>query len=405
MNGLSMLQPVRIDDLSGTTDRLPSAAQAGIQIPIERASIRASTDASNATVEAEAPVYGSIFVNYRYSYPVSALQIASSGTHRLGFFVDLDRMPVLSSYPLMPALPPVQVEIRPLPAVPRGFTVVRASTDSVSKMRMNIRRSIEEGIHPRHLALLFPEDLGNLRASMNPTRLTELDLLDVRDPTLRLEGLYTPGYRGAVEGIGLLMTQADVPPRAELLTFSGGERRANALVNVMTGDRIAVKAHVPLYEAEWHPMSLAELESVTSTAQEVQELLYPDHVTFYPAAVFRTLRGSQWWLEIRNAREEIVNSFYGRNELPDSLAWDWRDQNDSVIAPGIYTYLLRIVNGQGETDFSQRGQLRVSYEHRSLAIDVTRKPRIGDKEADRYVIIVGSHGTAPPLPAENPPAP
>jgi hypothetical protein len=395
VNGFSAVRPVRTDDAKNAAARTLQTTQAGVEIPFERAVVRAALDPATAQVEVEAPLIRSFFFNYRYGYPLSEINVASNGTHRFGFFVDLDRMPVLPPYPLMPSVPKMHAEVSALDAQPHGFVLVYASTDSVSKMRLFVHRSVESGIRPQNLTLLFPEDLGDLKASLQATKLKEINLLDVRDPTLRLQGLYSTRYRGSMEGIGLQLKDVNPPPKTEMLIFSGAERRAFALSNLITGDRLAVKTKIPLYAADRTPVSIDRISEMADMAEETQELLYPDRVVFHIVPVFRSFTGCRWWLEVRDSKETCVYAHTGSGLPPDSMDWDWREANGNIIAPGVYTYLLRTQDSQGLTDFSHRGGLKVTYQHRSVTIDITRTPHDADFKADKYIFVIGAHKAAP----------
>ncbi|MCX6601772.1 MAG: type IX secretion system membrane protein PorP/SprF [bacterium] len=405
VSGWSTVQPVRMDGFSGsevgtTASRTPQATQFGMEVPFERASVRAAMDASAATVEVEAPIVRSFYFNYRYAYPLSSINVASSGTHRFGFFADLDRMPVLPAYPMLPIVPPFHTEVSPLDANPRGFVLVYADTDSLSKMQLRVHRNVEDGIQLQNLALLFPEDLGDLKASLQPTRLKEINLLDVRDPTLHLQGLYSMRYLGAVEGIGLLLKDLKFPPATEFLAFAGAERRAIALCNLVTGDHKAVKSNVPLYAADKQPLSPEQLASVIGVADETQELLYPDRIVFHIVPVFRSFEGARWWLEVRDSKEICVYSRSEAGTPPDSLSWNWRDSQGRIIAPGVYTYMIRTENQRKVTDFSHRRGFKVTYQHRAVAIEVTRTPRPADFQGEKYIFVVGAHKSSRTGPLE-----
>jgi hypothetical protein len=363
---------------------------AGGEVPVGRGAVRFNSDASAALIEAEVPLYGDLFINYRYSYPLTAINLASTGTHRFGFMFDFNRLPPLPQMPSLPELPRIQTEILPLSAVPRPLYYVYADADSVNVMTLHVRRNIEAGVSRRSLALMFPEDLGNLQASQTPAPLHELNPLKVRDPLVRPHGLYSPGYRTALEGISQQLQSPDSKVKQEVISFPGAEKRANALVNTLTGDHLAVPNNVPIFTTSAPQQSADSVQNAISETEDIQQLVLPGRTTFHVIPVFQPDSISRWALEIRNANEADVKTLSGIGAPPDTLTWAWLDAHGKLVPSGIYHYVLSVMDGGGRTTVSDRGQFEVIYQSQSLSIDVTRKSRVGAVPADKYILIVGS---------------
>jgi len=365
----------------------------GAEVPVGRAAVRAATDASQVQVEAEAPLYGSLYLNYRFSYPLTDLSLASDGSHRFGFLFDFDRVPPPPAMPYIPDLPPIHTDLLPLTAPPSALYYVYADVDSVTVMRLHVHRNVEPGISLRNLTLLFPEDLGSLRDSQHRTDLRELTPLKVHDPLVRRHGFYSSGYLSSLESISQQLRGSKSPIKQEVISYPGTERRANALVNALTGDHLAVKSEVPIYEAGRAPLNPDSVAKAVAESEDIQRLVEPDRAVFHIVPIFPPVSLASWSLEIRDARETGVCALSGTGAPPESVPWNWQDSKGQIIAPGTYSYTLRVVDADGRVTYSDQGRFEAIHQARSLTIDVTRKSRIGQVAADKYILIVGSQRT------------
>ncbi len=374
------------------TDDMAQETQLGAEIPIGRSWLRFNSDPTLVQVEAEVPLYRSLYVNYRYGYPLSDINLASIGSQRFGFLYDFNRLPRLSSLPSLPILPSMPSEAPMLNAAPHGQFFVYASTDSLNVIQRTVRRTIEPDVPEHTLAMLLPGDLDGASSSASPDDLQELDVMKVRDPAVRPKGLYSTRYRGALEGIGLQSRMPGSNVQSEVISFPGGERRANALANMMTGDRIAVPAKVPIYAAAQPAGRSNRMLKQDRAAEEVQELVVPNHAAFHIVPIFRSFEGSRWSLEVRSSKDAKVFEYSGTNQPPDSLTWNWRDPSGELVPSGSYYYRASVTDRTGNTAYSERGSFDVTHRHQSLTIDVTTKPKTGEVAADKYILIVGAEG-------------
>ena len=370
----------------------PQATQLGAEVPIGRSWLRVNSDPAVVQLEAEVPLYRSLYVNYRYGYPLTDINLASAGTQRFGFVYDFNRLPRPSALPALPARPMMRDEIPALKGKPRGLFFVYADADTVDVIERHVRRSIDSELPPASLSLLLPEDLGH-SPTWSRQHLQEVDLMNVRDPIVRPSGFYSTQYRSALEGIGLQARAQDSRVQPEIISYPGGERRANALANLITGDHIAVPAKVPIYTTDERPAESNTSAPAVRSGEEVQQVISPDHVTFRLVSIFCSLEQCRWTLDVRNVNEERVFSSSGSGELPDSLTWDWRGTDGKILAPGSYSYRLSIADRTGKIEYSDRGMIDVLHRRQSLTVDVTRRMRVGEVPADKYILIVGAGRT------------
>ncbi len=393
-NVSSSINRLQMDDYSKSAANtamsdMGQAAQYSAEVPFGRSWFRFAADPSNVQLEAEVPLYRYLYVNYRYGYPLTDINLASIGTQRFGFVYDFNRLPPLSPVPALPTLPRNQIELPEFKAVPRGQFFLYANADSVDVVQLRVHRSVEPGVPQQSLSILSPEDLGRYKKAPGTRGSRESDLLKVRDPVVRPKEFYSTKYRGALEGIGLQARRPESQVKAEIISYPGAERRANALANLLTGDQLALPSKVPIFTTNTVPGTSAQSEEIAKVADEMQHLITPEGVTFRAVPIFRSFIGCHWTLDVRNAREMPVFEFSGMNQPPDSLVWNWQDSQGNIVPPGNYHYQLRVTDSKGKVDYSDRGTLDVVHHHQSLSIDVTRKSKVGQVPADKYILIVG----------------
>ena len=389
-NATSMINRLEMSKYTGSEfshamDGAPQTTQLGAEIPIGTSLLRVNSDPTVVQVEAEVLLYHGLYVNYRYGYFLTDVNLASVGTQRFGFVYDFNRLPHLSSLPSLPTRSVLQDDLPTLKGKPRGLFFVYADADTVDIIQRHVHRSVDPDISTASLAMIFPEDLGQFSAS---SPLQEVDLLKVRDPAVRVNGLYSTQYRSALEGIGLHARAEGDKVQPEIISYPGSERRANALANLITGDRFAVTSNVPIYTTDERPVKISQTASL-KVGEEIQQVISPKQVTFRLVPIFRSFERSHWSLEIRNLDEKKVYSMSGVERLPDSLTWDWRDANGALVGPGSYSYRLTVGDPAGKIEYSDRGTFEVVHRRQSLTIDVTRQSRVGDVPADKYILIVG----------------
>ena len=379
-------------------DQLSDRMLYGAELPIENLGLfRFSFGHRAMQFEAETYLYKNWYFNYRYEYPLTEINLASSGTHRFGFLLDLHRLPKLPEPQPLPRIPGVHaapVRLRPA-AKPQGAVFIVADRELVEVQRRRVSRRVDETIDQNRLVTLFPEDLGDIKG-LREDSFTKLDLLkmDVSDPTVRPQGIYSPNYYGVLEGIGFRLQNTSIP--AELFAYSGAERRANALLNVITGGRTAVRKNVPVYVPGQSPLTLVNVSDLLKLNEEYQTVTKPEATTFHIFPAYQENYFAPWRLEIRNSQNEIVFMTEGEGELPAKLNWDWTLRDGQLAPPGHYYYTFAYQNNDREIVYTSRGTLRIIHHNRAYAIDITPNAPLTKMDADRYILILGGDKSLTP---------
>ncbi|MGA2142210.1 MAG: FlgD immunoglobulin-like domain containing protein, partial [Brevinematales bacterium] len=103
-------------------------------------------------------------------------------------------------------------------------------------------------------------------------------------------------------------------------------------------------------------------ENIDATAGE--EIFSPtndstrDTVTFMQKA--SATRGlEEWSLKIYNGSSNVVREFKGAHDLPDEVVWNGRDNKNTVVPDGIYSYDTGLTFDSGNHPVSQRKTVRV----------------------------------------------
>lgn len=382
-----------IDGLQSASDMLVDKAQFGVELPVsDYGAFRFSAGSRAFHLEGEAFIFKSLYFNYRYEYPLSEINIASQGTHRFGFIYDFGRQPPLPSLPPLPELPKYRTDIKAKSASPKGQFFLCTEEDSVHITVRRVSRNIGEDI-PRHtLGLLFPEDLGDVKGLWESTPIHRLPLMEVRDPTILPRELYSPQYRGTLEGIAFQMRSTLIP--TEMITYAGAERRGNTLVNLMTGNRMAVPRDVPIYSPENLPLTPEKVTNIIAPLAEVQQDVKPEIALLKIVPIYKSSYTGGWYLEVRTSKDQVIFQKSGVGIPPPYITWDWRMTAGDVIPHGIYYFVFKSFDKEGNPEFSTREYFKVIHQRKSLDITVTREPRVGGMDADKYILILGAKTSA-----------
>jgi hypothetical protein len=395
INAVSAIKAVPVETMSSKAVRHAAKeahefTQFGAQLPLGRAEIRIAADPSVVQIETEARLYGNVYLNYRYGYPLTDINAASAGTHRFGFLFDFNRMPPLQSMPSMPKTPGLLTGIQPLPVSPHGMYFVYSDADTLTVMDVHSRRNIESNIPSRTLEMLFAQDLNPSNSSRSAAKKSKPEVLPVTDVRSRQHGIYSTGYRSILEGIGQELRSPQTRIRPEVISFPGAERRANALVNMLTGDRLAVPMEIPIFMTEKPLISQDSAAAAAALREETRRVVDPEFTTFHILPLYKSADLAEWRFAIQDMTDAVIVDYSGTGKPPDTLAWNWRNPSGDLVPPGLYFYTLKTSDDKGKVDISARGRFDVFYTRRSVTIDVSRKSRVDNVDADNYIFILGS---------------
>ncbi|RJP82327.1 MAG: type IX secretion system membrane protein PorP/SprF [Candidatus Zixiibacteriota bacterium] len=389
---------------TGGEDMLSQRLQFGAEVPVQHYGYLRLAGGSRALqAEAQAYLFADLYFNYRYEYPLTEINLASGGTHRFGFVFDFDRRRPLPDLSPLPDLPPMRLEAAAQPVAPRGQIMILTNADTIRVVQRHVRRSLAPDVPAYTLGLLFPEDLGDEAGLSVQTGKLPLTSLEVRDPTVLPREQYTSQYRGALEGIGFQMLDSRV--QAEVVTYPGAERRGNALANLMTGNRRTVSEEVPIFAPDRIPLGWDRLARVLRSDDDFQAGVVPPRAEVKILPIYQRDYTGRWWLELRNGRDQVVYRQSGEGIPPDTYTWDWASLAAEQLTPGFYYLTFTFAGDRGDSELVSRKAFTVVHERISTQIDITRDPRIGEVDADKYILIL--RGKAPegetPVTPEPPP--
>jgi hypothetical protein len=360
----------------------------GMEIPFYgHGLLRFSTGARAIAGEFEAYVYKNLYFNYRYEYPLTEINLASGGTHRFGLLFDFWRQPPLPLLNPLPEIPKYHAEVTPKSVRHRGQFFIYSNSDSVMISTRRVRRTVDKNVPHYSLGLLFPEDLGDACGLSVKTPKHLLALMEVRDPTILPKELYSTGYRGALEGISLNMVRSNVP--TEVVAYPGAERRGNELANQITGNFTAVSATIPIYAPD-SAQTIPERIRGLMGNDEVQRLIQPETAEVMIVPIHLSNYHGKWWMEVRTSRDSTIFSQSGEGAPPDTVRWNWKDRSGDYAPPGVYYFIFKSLGEDGTSQFSARQYFKVYHQHRTLDLAISRESRIGEIDADKYIIIL--HG-------------
>lgn len=80
----------------------------------------------------------------------------------------------------------------------------------------------------------------------------------------------------------------------------------------------------------------------------------------------KSRRVKRWGLRILDASQNVVREYSGKEMLPATLSWNWRNPNDQLVPPGFYTLDLRVQCQSGKIKAAKPARVEVTYIKRSV---------------------------------------
>jgi hypothetical protein len=217
--------------------------------------------------------------------------------------------------------------------------------------------------------------------------------LEVRDPLLRLEGTYTPGYLSA---LGVMSARLKGKPKAlgRLIAFPGGsQKRAVSLLNYLAGASERLQNQIEAVIATGSGTVPPQTELVDSllglpTRESVIDLT-PKSIAITVLGVHMSDYTGPWTLVILDREDRPVYEIQGTPDLIDGkIVWDWRLADGSYIPAGEYSLYVRWVDDKGDIQHSSRRFFKVVKRVTTLSIEITRKAKPARAEGDKYQLFI-----------------
>ncbi|MEX0773937.1 MAG: hypothetical protein WD038_12260 [Balneolales bacterium] len=341
-----------------------------------------------ASIEGQLHVAGPLSVNYQYTLPLSTVLGPSRGSHMFSLIYKFGRNPKLPKR-VSPPNTRITFEQPDILTVPKSRVYLSSESDTLKVYEKKISREIGPGVTDHALANVSLYDLDTLDSnfsSEDQSHPTE----QVSPVPAQIEFLdsISPEYDRFLQNI-------DNEPgrRISIVSEPSHIRRAIGLHNRILRDgktpADAVNVETPAFRSASDSLlyrTPVQRDQLVST--EETTTLQPKELKFNLYASHQTIAARNWRLTVRNSQDELVRTFTGTGDIPAKLKWDWLDESDQIIEPGIYTCQFSWLNKEGIYQLSNQRSLYVQKIQRNVTIHVTTdQPRVPE-QSDQIRILI-----------------
>ena len=313
---------------------------------------------------------GPLSIHYGYEIPLGSLAASSTGSHTFSVVFEFGRVPDLPEPVLLPPFvyDGGQAGITP-GTEPSVF--LTASDDYLKYIVQQIERSVDADVPAEALLSLSREDLGIMDSTLQGETFSAEESASTEPVSgeIALLGSYSPLYEASMREIGQALRGDSVRlvisgPSTQVMKAAG---LRNHLVNQERAPEKQIDVHLPLRKAS-QPLRPGD----TLNPSDTYLILEPAQTTLYIVGSTQSIRSTGWEVQVEDAEANPIRLFSGTGPLPDTLAWDWRDNNGNIIEPGVYRYQLRWQDEAGAFHLSNQRKVYVQKFLRKTTIEVTR---------------------------------
>ena len=316
-------------------------------------------------------VGGPLSIHYGYEIPLGSLASSSTGSHTFSVVFEFGRVPDL---PEPVVLPPFVYDGGNAGITPgtEPSVFLTASADYLKYIVQEIERSVDTDVPAEALLSLSREDLGIMDSTLQGAAFSQESnaLAEPVSDEIALLGSYSPLYEASMREIGQVLRGDSVKlvisgPSTQVMKAAG---LRNHLVKAERAPEQQIDVRLPNQVED--PRNLRPGDTISPTDSYL--ILEPAQTTLYIVGALQSISSIGWEVLIEDATSNPVRLFSGAGPLPDTLAWDWRDNNGNIIEPGVYRYQLRWQDEAGDFHLSNQRKVYVQKFLRKTTIEVTR---------------------------------
>ncbi|MDZ7765864.1 MAG: type IX secretion system membrane protein PorP/SprF [Melioribacteraceae bacterium] len=338
------------------------------------ARIGSNTHFDSGYIEAQARLFGGFSVNYQYELPINDLSGNSGGSHMFSFVFEFNRIPPLPDrrrpQPTYPDIQRTPLEPDLPPAI-----VLNSDTDHVKIYDINLTRRVDENtVSEADLESLSAYDLGKLEEQPELQRVPYETTEPTKAPipeTVELEVPISQQYQNTLTKIHQLLSD-DILEQIEILITEGDEIRAAGVRNEMRDENnpSVYVSNIVLPTEEDSVLFNTPFD--ISMLQDSQIIRVEPEAAQIRPIIVTPVEVSNWTLRIFNNNDVVVKEISGNSTLPEFIEWDWQDNNNQLIEPGIYYYNIEWTTQNGMIEVSRDRNLYVQEIQRNITIDITK---------------------------------
>jgi len=345
----------------------------------------------NVHIEGQMHISGPFSVNYNYELPTSGILGQSGGSHMLSLIIEFDRLPRLPDR-VRPPTYQLSFEEPTIDPVIEPRIYASSNIEYLKYYEKQLIREIDDNIPDESLETLSEYDLGAIDSVFSQVQYPyEMEQLSPVPSEIEFTTTISPHYQRILDEIGLLPRVEPIHP-ISIVTDEDNVMKAFGIHNILRdteptpGD---IHVGTPRFESVEDSIRYhTRIDRSTIVPFEEMILLDPDEtsIRLYPVYVNPTVR--QWTLIIENNENYPVKRFSGTGTIPDALTWDWHDDANTLIEPGIYSYYMRWEDADGTIRESDRRQIYVQKFLRKITIQVTQDREKLPDQLDRINLII-----------------
>jgi len=346
----------------------------------------------NNAFEAEAQwrVSGPFSLNYNYELGLFEGDGAGFGSHSLSIIHDFGHRRILPEFEAPDDFRADFVTPKKM-KIEEGQFYVYSVVDKMTITEKKLTRIIAPEISPQQLAQLTLREIGWL----DPTRSDE-SIADAGDESVdmakipaMLESTLSRDYENYLKQVANAMNNNEV--KARVLTPKSAYLRAAGLrrffrVDSLKSDNVAFLE--PVFDSV--DDSLAFNEKLGQRQLKLYETLtkLSSNSTTFRVSPMEEISVKFWCLIVRNAADREMKSFSGTGNPPAKIRWDWNDESENIVAPGVYGYTLEWNDYKDNRWTTPVKYISVRKLLRNVTIEVTHEQKDTGVDADEIEIIL-----------------
>ncbi|MFZ5515775.1 MAG: type IX secretion system membrane protein PorP/SprF [Candidatus Zhuqueibacterota bacterium] len=338
--------------------------------PTSISSFRLGLIQKAADFQVELSVLDGFSINYVFNYPLYEVSQISSGSHQINFIYELGRRTPLDEFQYTR----YDEGKSPIFDLPSQF-FVELNDATLEVQSQKILRRIENDVPGNALANLTEMELALNDSISHPQDFFQHG--QVEEPLDRLSGKpkYSTKYDNYLAELADIFS-GDGDESIKILTETASRTRAEDLLRdkIYNATKLAATEKVvQLNETEATRKVKPGDVPKSSYASAIE--LNPEKAVFSVTSLKMRAYRREWRLVILDGDEKEVKNFSGKNDVPETIEWDWRNQNGRLLQPGVYVYRLEWFDNEGKLRQSRAASFSVEKRSRTFYIDVCASPR------------------------------
>jgi len=349
-----------------------------------------------ATLEAQLQVMSGVSFNYRYSYPVNNLRLATSGSHELSFVFNFKKHSTI--YVAEWLEPDIT---RPPVINPNTAFVVESVFDSLLIVDRHITRQVDSTITQEELAALpryilvkgdsLEPDLPSIGAArlssyMEMANGNSDGLLDSTAIYRRLKRDHTERYLKFLKILARRLDQ-DTTMTARIVV-PADVKRVRLLLDYLAlhgkiTDRLKIAVRDSSAERDkFGGQRLPEKVNYTLLSVEADTFKFDLNV---PELRYGPV---SYEFRIADADNNVLHKLVGDRQIRPYYVWNWRLDNGELIPPGVYYYYIQWQAEDGTQYTSPKQNLVIGKEENYIDIRISKSKFYDGKPGGRVLFYV-----------------